>query len=486
MIVLFNPRTTKPKNRRMPLSLLTLAGTLEGKEEYSLLDGNLDDPGDGSNWQPPDGEAPELLAVSVMPGPQLKAAIPFCKTIKRRFPSTQIAWGGYFPSLYTQAALNAPYVDYAIRGQGEDTLVELLGAMRGRGSFSSVAGLSYRDDFGMHRHNPERRLKSPGNFPWPAYHRLAMSEYLLPTFLGSRTAVHQASMGCPYKCNFCAVATVFDHEKMEPPERTAAILTHLQREYGANAVQFYDNNFFVGEDHARELAARLEPLGMRWWCEARIDSVLNFSDDTLASLKRAGCTMIFFGVESGSDITLSLMRKQLETAQILELARRIRAFGIIPEYSFIFGRPEDAEGDTRDTIAFIRRIKQINPDVEIVVQTYVPVPQRGTMYGGVDGQIEFPTTPDAWASYPWYNYTIRKDPELPWLPRRVRRLIEDFETVMRARYPTIQDLRLSTWGRLMLRAMSAWRYRLGVYTSPAELRWAQKLVGLRQPREESL
>jgi radical SAM superfamily enzyme YgiQ (UPF0313 family) len=486
VIVLLNPRATKPKNRRFPLSILSIAAMLEGTERYTILDGNLESLSDGATWCAPGGEKPELLAVTVMPGPQMAAAIPFCKAFRRRYPGTPIVWGGYFPSLYTNAALNAPYVDYVVRGQGEETFIELVAALRGKREIQGVRGLSYKDPFGLPAHNPDRPLKSPGSFPWLPYHRLDVDQYLLPTFLGSRTAVHQASIGCPFKCNFCGVTPVYDREKMEPPERTAAVLAHLKDRYGANAVQFYDNNFFVREDHARELADRIAPLEMRWWCEARVDTVLGYSADTLGRLRRAGCTMIFFGVESGSDEKLAAMRKQLRSEQVLALAARIREFGIIPEYSFIFGAPDDAAADTRATIAFIRKIKQVNPDVEIVVQTYVPTPQRHGMYGGVDEQMRFPSSPDEWASEPWYSYTIRKDPELPWLPRRVRRRIDEFETVMRARWPTVQDIRLPGWGRLLLKSLGSWRYRLGIYDYPLELRAAQKLVRLRQPRYESL
>lgn len=484
MIVLFNPRATKPKNRRYPLSILNIAAMIEGRECYQIVDGNLDSLGDGSNWAAP--ERPEMLAVTVMPGPQLAAAVPFCKSFRRRYPGVPIVWGGYFPSLYADTALHAPYVDYAVRGQGEDTFVELLAAMRGGGDFSKIRGLSFKDRFGLPVHNAERPLKSPAEFPRLPYHRLDPDKYLLPTFLGSRTTVYQASIGCPFRCNFCGVVPVYDREKMEPAERTVAALRDLKERYGANAVQFYDNNFFLREEHARELAERMEPLGMRWWCEARVDIVLGYSDDTLRRLRRAGCVMIFFGVESGSDARLAAMKKQLRAEQIRGLARRIREFGIVPEYSFIFGAPEDPESDTRDTIDFIRGIKQLNPDVEIVVQTYVPTPQKNGMYGGVEGEMKFPTTPDEWLSGPWFDKSIRRNPELTWLPRRVRRRIDEFEVVMRSRWPTIQDIRLPAWGRLLLQALSAWRYRLGIYARPFELRLAQRLVRLRQPRHESL
>ena len=107
-------------------------------------------------------------------------------------------------------------------------------------------------------------------------------------------------------------------------QRTAAILAHLQKDYGVNAVQFYDNNFFLREDHARELAERMKPLGMRWWCEARVDIMDGFSDETLRMLRESGLVMVFFGVESGNDAVLKRMKKELESAQILSFAKRIR------------------------------------------------------------------------------------------------------------------------------------------------------------------
>jgi hypothetical protein len=108
------------------------------------------------------------------------------------------------------------------------------------------------------------------------------------------------------------------------------------------------------------------------------------------------------------------------------------------------------------------------------------------MYGGVDSQIQFPSTPDEWASDVWFKYTVRTDPQLPWLPSHVKRRIHDFETVVRSRWPTVQDMRLPSWGRIMLQSLSSWRYALEIYDYPLELKWAHKAFRLRQPRYESL
>jgi len=466
---------------------LSLAAVLEGHEEYAIVDGNLDPHPTETLLSFLKQKPVELVAVTVMPGPQTVGAVASCREIRSRFPYVPIVWGGYFASNYTAAVLNAAYVDFAARGQGERTFLELLEALRGSRDFNDIQGLSYKGAEGEAHHNPERPMQSPDEFPWYPYHRILAEKYLLSTFLGRRTAVHQASIGCPFRCNFCGVVTFSGRrEKMESPARTESILRHLVHRYGVDAIQFYDNNFFLREDHTRELAGRLLPLKLRWWCEGRTDIMMRYSDATFDALRRAGCTMIFFGAESGSNENLKEMNKDLCAEDTLGLASRIRRFGIIPEFSIIFGNPKDPEGDTHDCIRFIRQLKRLNPDAEIIVEHYTPVPQRARMYGGVEDKIQFPTTPDEWATDHWQRFATQKDPQTPWLKPQTKRLIDNFELVVSSRWPTIQDLRLPSWGRVTLKALSSWRYRLGIYTAPFELKWTQQFINLRKPKEESL
>ena len=273
---------------------------------------------------------------------------------------------------------------------------------------------------------------------------------------------------------------------MESPARTEAILRHLVNNYGVDSIQFYDNNFFLQEEHAREQMERLIPLGLRWWCEARIDLMLRYSDRTFEAIRRAGCTMIFFGAESGSDWVLQDMTKQLKTEQTIALAERIKQFDIIPEFSFVVGNPKDPDRDTAECLQFIRRIKQLNPASEIIIYPYTPVPQREQMYGNVDGQVQFPSTPDEWATERWQDFATRKDPKTSWMRPSTTRRIDNFRLVVSSRWPTVQDLGLSAWGRRTLQSLSAWRYRFGVYDFPYELQLMQWLVHLRKPEAESL
>lgn len=487
MIILFHPRATKPRNCRMPLAVLALAAVLEGKEEYAIVDGNIDDTPLMSILNLIDSHTVELLGVSVMPGPQMVAGMELSREVRRLRPHIPIVWGGYFPSLYPDAALNARYVDYVVRGQGEETLLELIESVRGQRDLSAIKGLSYKDHFGLHCSNPERPLKGPDSFPWIPYHRIPVKHYLRPSFFGKRTAVHHASIGCPFNCSFCGVHAAYGRdEKMESPERTVEILEHLVTRYGADSVQFYDMNFFLREDHARTLCDLMAPLNLRWWCEARVDIMSRYSDETMASIARAGCTMIFFGAESGADWVLEDMQKGITTEQTLTMARRTREFGIIPEFSFVIGNPRDPETDTRETLAFIRKIKTINPDSEIIIQHYTPTPQPGQMYGDVDDKITFPSTPAEWATRQWLDFTLRIDTGAPWLRTRTKKLIDNFEIVVASRWPTVQDIRAPKWSRLLLKALSVWRYKLRIYHYPVELQWAHSFINMRKPKRESL
>ena len=97
MIILFNPRATKPRNRRLPLSVLALAAVLEGREEYAIVDGNVEDDPTAIILRLIEQNKVELLGVTVMPGPQMVAAMECSREIRRLRPDVPIVWGGYFP-----------------------------------------------------------------------------------------------------------------------------------------------------------------------------------------------------------------------------------------------------------------------------------------------------------------------------------------------------------------------------------------------------
>jgi radical SAM superfamily enzyme YgiQ (UPF0313 family) len=446
MILFVNPRATRPKNRRFPLSVMAIGAALPASQRWDIIDGNLPDADPlaelvGRIERARGTSDPvNVVAFTVMPGPQLVSAVPLAQALKARCPEVQIVWGGNFASLYPAPVLNAPYVDWVVRGQGEHTFVDLLAVLAGSRDPHDVAGLAFRESDGTHFIGAERRWVGPDELPAPPYHMIDVAEYLHPTVLGARSGVYQASIGCPHGCKFCGVISVFGRkERIGSAARTVEHLAHLVREHGMDSVHFYDNNFFVSEPQARELAERIAPLGIRWWCEARVDTLSRFSDDTWRLIARAGLAMVFCGAESGSDDVLAKMDKGTTTAQILEVAARSREYGIIPEFSFVFGDPHDPEGEIDNTLAFVRRLKDVNPRMELITYFYTPTPQRRGTYGDVDALHGTPTTLEEWTQPEWVDWMTHESPRVPWMNDRLRARVLDFQREMRTRYPSVHD-----------------------------------------------
>lgn len=487
MILLLNPRATKPKNRRFPLALLAIAGSLPQETTWEILDGNL--PGMdlldavASRVEKLRGgpDPVTLVAMTVMPGPQLVSAVPLSRRIKERYPDITIVWGGYFPTLYPLPALRAPYVDFIVRGQGEKTFRELLEVLAGGRAPDDVPGLCWTEG-GEPRLGTERSWLGPDAFPTPPYDRIDVETYLHPTFLGRRNGVYQASIGCPYTCNFCGVIAAYgSRERFESPARTEANLAYLVREHRMDAVHFYDNNFFLKEDHAEELCGRMTPLGLRWWCEARIDVMLRFPHRTWERIRKSGLKMAFFGAESGSDERLRRMSKNLTTAQTLELAAKARHYGIVPEFSFIFGDPEDPEGDVDSTLAFIRKLKGVNPDLQVITYFYTPTPQRRGTYGDVDPLSSTPATLEEWTEPDWVDWMTHEDPRVPWMPAALKAKVEDFETVLQSRFPSLQDSRTPRWRKTLGRLLARRRWEEGNFGDPRLLRSLRRIARKEPP-----
>jgi radical SAM superfamily enzyme YgiQ (UPF0313 family) len=484
MIVLVNPRSTRPHNRRFPLSLMAVGAALPQGTEWEIVDGNrpsvnpLADIGRLIESRRGSADPVKVVAMTVMPGPQLVSAVPLAREVKARYPEVQMVWGGNFASLYPASVMNAPYIDWAIRGQGEHTFRELLEVMDGAREPREVSGLCYRDADGRQRVNPERPWLGPEELPAPPYHKIPVDDYLHPTFLGRRSGVYQASIGCPYGCKFCGVISVFgSREKQQGAARTVEHLSWLARNHGMDSVHFYDNNFFLKEEHALEFAERVTPLGLSWWCEARIDAMLRFSDATWRALKRSGLRMVFYGAESGSDEVLKKMNKRLTTAETLEIARRTREHGIIPEFSFVLGGPEDPAAEIDTTLVFIRKLKLINPSMELITYFYTPTPQRRGTYGDVDALAGTPDRLEEWIEPEWVRWMTHEDPRVPWMDDSLRARVENFRLVLDSRFPSLHDRRTRGWGKALGRMLARRRWESGDFNDPALLRtvrrWAQ-------------
>ena len=484
MIVLFNPWSTPSPKKPLPMSLLAIGSMLEGEFEYRIVDGNLEADPAGAILAIADKQRITAIAVTVMPGPQLRSAVSGCRQLKRMLPEVPIIWGGYFPSQHADACLSEHTVDVCVIGQGEQTILELMRAIRDGESWSSIAGLTFRQNGAIQR-TPPRALTPLDDLPdWP-YQRLPMERYFHKHYLGDRVATHHSSFGCPFACNFCAVVGMSNRKWVaQSPNRVGQVLEKFSLLYRADAVQFHDMDFFISESRTQAIADRLTPLGMSWWALGRVDELMRYKDATWAAMRRSGLKMVFCGAESGSTEMLKRMNKggTASADLTIELARRMKAHGIVPEFSFVVGNPPDPEADLSQTLSFIRRIKQINDATEIILYVYSPVPMDGTFYEAAQHQgFKFPDTLEGWVSDRWQTFALRRDPSTPWSHGEVRRKVRDFESVLNAYYPTVTDMRMTPARRRLLRAASAWRYHAKAYTRPVELNLLQRAFRYQRP-----
>ena len=485
-VILYNPRSSAPCKPILPNSLLALAAMIEGGWDYQIVDGNLeDDPLSTLHGLLQNAEDP-WLAVTVMPGPQLSLAVPHCRELKSRHPNLRVVWGGYFPTQHFAACLESDAVDFVIRGHGELSFRELLDGIRKGSEIGSIPGLARREsDSGQILTSGLAPVPNPDALPDFPYHRIPLERYARSTFLGARTFSCHTSYGCPFRCNFCAVVNMVDGKWLaQSAQRVAETVQFLARHGGADAIEFHDNNFFVSERRTAEFCERIQDLEISWWGEARIDTLLGYSSRSWDLMKQSGLRIVFLGAESASDEVLRRMDKggTAKAELAIEIARRCREYDIIPEFSFMLGNPPDAEADAERTMQFIRRLKQVNPVSEIILYLYTPVPLAGKLYEEASQQgFQFPTRLDEWIREDWLDFAQRRSQELPWISNQLRTRLRDFQRVLNAYYPTRTDPNLTRARRKLLRLVSSWRYRLGIYRYPLELRALHKWMRYQRP-----
>lgn len=496
-VLLVNPAITTRRHARFPLSLLALAGSVPEGWAPTILDGNLERDCRAAIARFAAQGSCDAVGVSVMGGPQVRSAIAVSKAVRAHMPGVPIIWGGYFPSLYPDAASNADYMDYAVRGPGEETLAELLKALPAeprrepQPEVADIAGLSWKRD-GITIHNVARPAGPRPAAPIGSYALLGdPRRYFVRSFLGRRTVAHQAATGCRYRCSFCGVAAMFRGATALPPaEALERELLFLRDELGADSVQFVDHNFFDREQDMVPILEVMAKIALPWWCYARSDALLNLSSRSWELVRASKLRMAYIGAETASDSMLREVRKGTRVDQTLAVAELCRRHGVIPELSFMVAPPNDPEGETERTFEFIRAVKRINPAAEIIVYIYTPLPAGivpGSARNGarplrdtLGNPVVFPSTPGQWTERRWVDYACHAD--APWLTDRLRQRIRDFTTVMRCRFPTVQDLTSPRWATRTLSAAASWRYRYRRYDRPWELSLGQRLLRPADPR----
>src|SRR5450631_418046 len=198
-IILVNPKSAVAKHR-VPNSILNIAASVEGKYPWVIVDGNRETDPLSAILSYLETGGFKYIGITVMPGPQLKQAIPISKAIKEFYPDTVIIWGGYFPSNHYKVVLNSGYVDFVINGPGDHCFPKLIHALENNEPYELIKNLIYISGDAIVKTIKEDLIEQDSLAELP-YDKLAafypMDKYLGKTYLGEKTMAYHSSIGCP-------------------------------------------------------------------------------------------------------------------------------------------------------------------------------------------------------------------------------------------------------------------------------------------------
>jgi radical SAM superfamily enzyme YgiQ (UPF0313 family) len=288
--------------------------------------------------------------------------------VKRISPGTRVVVSGPYPTIVEEKIVLDPavgmYADFIIYGEEEALLPELIDYLRDGRDLGPLPGLSYKKD-GIWKHNGGCRfVEHLDSLPWPAYDLMEISKYRTHTIISSR--------GCPFTCAFCATAKVAGKgERLRSVKDVVDEMEFLYRTYGPKILSFYDENFFFSRQRTLELCNEMlgRNLKFSWrvFEGGRVDKV---DREILTALKKSGCLMIGFGLESADEAVLKNIDKKITADDVRRAAALMDEVGIKSNFFVTIGNPGDRKESVEKTI---RLIKDIVPNY-VMVNMIVPYP----------------------------------------------------------------------------------------------------------------
>ncbi len=263
-----------------------------------------------------------------------------------------IVLGGPHPTATRRAVLDEiPDLDAAVSGEGERVAPALLAWWAAGGQGSPPPGVITRG----HRYQEHEPERDPSRLPWPARDLLPNHayRYLFATRPGFATMI--TSRGCPFACTFCDKSVGGSRWRARPAQDVVDEMEALVTQYGVGFINFYDDNFTLRRERVVEICEEILRRGLQveWKCEGRVDGV---DEALLRLMRRAGCRVVAYGVESGNPETLALLRKDISLDETRVAFAATRSAGLRSLAYIILGAPGEDAAAVRSTLRFCREI----------------------------------------------------------------------------------------------------------------------------------
>lgn len=348
---------------------------------------------------------------SVLTGNGINQSLRIAERVRRVCPDLPLVWGGYHPTLKPEQTLKNPLVDFVVRGEGEQTLVELLSALENPSDeqFGEIAGLSYKIGDRQY-HNDYRTALDIKMYPLMDY---SLYDHV---FRKCEEIPYVSSRGCPFDCGFCCNAAFNRCHGLKfrqlPMERVIEELAAIVKMYDPDKINFLDDLFLSNQARLREFIDGYRLMGFKfeWIAYGRCDIFARLADDVLVELENINVEKLYFGVESGSERILRMVNKRIDIADVIRVAERLQGCGLNADFTFINGFPSETEEDVLKSLDLRRRIKSYLPNATVRFFIYTPLPGTAMLndceaFGYVEpgdlagwGKYEFHSFRPPWAS----------------------------------------------------------------------------------------
>jgi radical SAM superfamily enzyme YgiQ (UPF0313 family) len=357
-----------------------------------------------------------LVGFSVMTGYQIHGAVNISKIIKSFYPNLHIVWGGDHPTIAPEQVLHLPFVDMVVKGQGEETLFEVVNRLEKKKELDGIKGLCFKKDKKIIINCSREFHEIDSYYPLP-YHLLNIKPYINPD---TKAFNYYTSAGCvPGRCAFCNTAYNFNGWKSVAPNKVVSQIKQLVDKYKFVNCKFQDSNFFVNEKRVIEICRLFlkKNINIKWNASGRADQLLRYNYTTLELMVKAGCICLFIGMESGSQRMLNKMCKMMKASDMLNFAKKVKDLPIELHLSLIFGLPGESVNDLKITARMVEKIKSVNSRVKFQKCFFTPYPS--TPFYNEAIKLGYVPPKDI---YGWINIEESSDfVDVPWMPDKIKK-----------------------------------------------------------------